>query len=240
MNLRELTRLPLAALAAMALLIGALPARADNVADVPVPRQEIPDAVLRGVIGVATIQVEPDHPALRRFEPTGSGDFQPAGVLALETTAPISGWMYGEESLSRYPVVEQRGRFLRVIIDYTNQQKAWIEWPTENPPRMDISFQSFEDPSTFEATGIDIRSLLREDEQPVFLSEPRVSAPRARVPKSSLSDFGWLRLLRREGDFVEIGLLEDPGTEETRPLGWIRLTDKQGTLRIWPTIPECC
>lgn len=240
MNLRDLSRLSLAALAALPLLLGALPARAEEVADVPVPRQEIPDAALRGVIGVATIQVQPEHPALRRFEPTRSGDFRPAGVISLEKTSPISGWVVGEESLSRYPVVEQRGSFLRVIIDYTTQEKVWIELPTENPPTMDTSFQSFDDPSTFEGTGIDIRSMLREGERPVLLSEPSASAPRAHVSKESLSDPAWLRLLQRKGDFVQIGLLLDLETSETRPLGWIRLTDKQGTLRIWPTLPECC
>jgi hypothetical protein len=238
MMLHAVARMWKVALVSLALL-GAIPASADPVEELYLSREELPDGVLRGLLGVATVQVFAGTPwVLPRFEPGASG-FVATGEVVLVQTQAVSGWTYADEALRRYPVVDRKGAFLQVILDARTGERAWLQEQPELGPRPTVSFHAL-DAEGLEGSGIDLHSLLAPDEGVTFYEAPSPGAPRVRgIPEGVVNMPGLLRWLRREGDFVLIGA--DRGlTEEVQALGWVRLKDTQGTLRLWPMWPSGC
>jgi hypothetical protein len=226
------------ALASLALL-AAVPAWADPVEELYFSREELSDGVLRGLMGVATVQVFPGTPwVLPRFERGGAG-FRVTGELVLVQTQALSGWTHGDEALRRFPVVDRQGDFLQVIIDARTGEKTWLQEQPELGPRPIVEFHAL-DTEGLEGSGIDLHSLLAPGERVTFYEAPSPSAQRVRgIPENVVNLPGLLRWLRREGDFVLIGA--DRGlTDEVQALGWVRLKDTQGTLRLWPMWPYGC
>jgi hypothetical protein len=223
-----------------ALLLGASSARADSTAQQHfVTREEVPDFVLQGLIGIATVRTGPGTPELPRFEPSES-TFRPAGTLKLTETVALSGWSYGGEESRDFPVIARRGDFLQIISNARTGETTWLQVQGSSTPLgTSVSFNSLYPEKDPEGMEIDLLFLLPPGERLVFRSAPTPAAREVKVPGQVLGSAFAFKVLDRQGDFLRVGIEESP-EEPVRPLGWVRMKDPKGTLRVWPALLPGC
>lgn len=240
------------------LLLTATSARADLPNEsLYLSRSEIPDESLRGVIGIAFISVytgpdpmlEGQEPGpvrgfdgeLSVFVPSGDG-FIVDGKISLNTMRPISGWDYDYTALRKFPVIEQRGNYVHVVIDAQTNERAWLQMQNEHGPETQVNFTAFAS-RDWSWSGIELYDLAPGGETRLY-GAPRSEArwhplSRARPARREGEVVGDLRIMKVHGNFVQVGELINLD-EELAPVGWVPLTDENGVLLIWPVYAPMC
>jgi hypothetical protein len=240
------------------LLLTASSARADLPNEsLYLSRSEIPDESLRGVIGIAFISVYtgPDQVLdgqvpmpvrgfdgeLSVFVPSGDG-FTIDGTISLNTLRPISGWDYDFMALRKFPVIEQRGSYVHVVIDAQTNERAWLQMHKEHGTEPEVNFTAFTS-RDWSWSGIELYDLTPGGETRLY-GAPRSEArwhplSRSRPARREGEVVGDLRIMKVHENFVQVGELIDLG-EELAPVGWVPLTDENGVLLIWPVYAPMC
>ncbi|HLM43897.1 MAG TPA: hypothetical protein VK458_08515 [Myxococcaceae bacterium] len=240
------------------LLLTATSARADLPSEsLYLSRSEIPDESLRGVIGIAFISVytgpdpmlEVQDPTpvrgfdgeLSVFVPSGDG-FTPDGKISLTTMRPISGWDYAYTALRKFPVIEQRGNYVHVVIDAQTNERAWLQMHREHGTGPEVNFTAFTS-GEWSWSGIEVYDLTPGGETRLY-GAPRSEArwhplSRSRPARREGEVVDDLRIMKVHGNFVQVGELINLD-EELDPVGWVPLTDENGVLLIWPVYAPMC
>jgi hypothetical protein len=223
---------------ALALTLLALPTRA-SAQEAFTPREDIPDAHLRGVTHVVCVTFpEGASPEVPVFERRALG-FEPAGTVARARTVPVSRWVDpGGWQEDCFPAFEhERGthhgaavRYAHVMLDVRTGRKAWLEeGGADSPTATWVSLESLRALEAFEGKGIEFLQL-RPEGSPLSVRK----APRDDAGPVEL-DFhqGSFILGRRVGDYAEVLDFDDAAGTYQRQ-GWVRLVDAQGLLLLWP------
>jgi len=240
------------------LLLTASSARADLPHEAMyLTRAEIPDESLRGVIGIAFVSVYTgpesllagqEAPQARGFEgqlplfvPSGDG-FSPDGTLFLETMRPISGWDYDYTALRKFPAVEQRGEYVRVVIDAQTNERAWLHLSPSNGKEPGVEFMAFSSPD-WSWSGIELYDLTPRAETRLY-NAPRTEArwhplSPSRPPRRQGEVVHDLRIIKTHGNFVQVGEMTEL-YQDLAPVGWVPLSDEEGVLLIWPVYAPMC
>ncbi|REG23682.1 hypothetical protein ATI61_116154 [Archangium gephyra] len=246
MNPSHPRRVPFLSVLCFLVLLTALPARADLPHEVIfVSRAEISDEALRNVIGIASISAMtgPDQ------QPTGEvPSFRPEGEafasdskLILKELGPLSGWDYDRQSLMKFPVVEQRGQYLHVVVDVRTNKRAWLREGEEADKGPSVGFFSF-DSQKWRWSGVELYHLAPRGQSRLYLA-PRLDArshPVSRdYPLRRNGELVDARILQRQGNFLQIGAMIDLD-KPLEPLGWLPISDENGLLLIWPVYAPMC
>ncbi|WP_164018743.1 hypothetical protein [Pyxidicoccus trucidator] len=226
------------ATSALVLTLLALPTRA-SAQEVFTPREDIPDAHLRGVTHVVCVTFpEGAVPEVPVYERRALG-FEPAGSVPRARTVPVSRWVDpGGSQEDCFPAFEHERlnhhgvsvRYAHVMLDVRSGRKAWLgEGGADSPTATWITIESLRTLEAFEDRGIEFRRLLREDSLLIVREEPRHDAS----PVELNFHDGDFSLGRRIGDYAEV-LDFNSYTEKYYRRGWVRLVDARGTLLLWP------
>ncbi|MFP2911876.1 hypothetical protein ACLESD_44015 [Pyxidicoccus sp. 3LFB2] len=223
---------------AVVLALLALPAHAGS-SEAFTPREEIPDAHLRGVTHVVCVTFpEGSVPEVPVYERRALG-FEPAGSVPRAQTVPVSRWVgpasvqddcypaFAHERITHHGVSVQ---YAQVMLDVRTGRKAWLgEGGADSPTSVWITIENLRTLEAFEDRAIEFSRLRRGDTPLTVLEEPRHDASPVEL------DFhrGDFRLGRRVGDYAEV-LDFDAHTEKYERRGWVRLVDSKGTLLLWP------
>jgi hypothetical protein len=242
--LPTLRQLPVATLVVL-LLLTASSARADMATEVLyVTRAEISEEALRGVIGIAFIHTDlgaDGRPSgeVPRYRPSGDG-FEPAGTLAVKELGALSGWDY-ETALRKFPVVEQRWPYLHVVIDVRTNERAWLRAFGASHDALSVTYQAL-DSQELQWGGIAYLELAPDAQTRLYMAprEDARSHPLSLDQPARLNgEVVELRIIRTKGNFIQVGAMVDWDSPLV-PLGWLRITDENGLLRIWPMMASMC
>jgi hypothetical protein len=239
-------------------LLTATSARADLPSEsMYMTRAEIPDESLRGVIGITFVSVftgperliDGQEPLIMRgfegqlpvFVPSGDS-FSPDGTLSLDAMRPISGWDYDFTALRKFPAVEQRGEYVRVVIDAQTNERAWLRLAPSNGKEPGVEFMSFSSPD-WSWSGIELYGLTPRAETRLYNS-PRPESrwhplSPSRPPRRQGEVVHDLRIIKAHGNFVQVGEMTELD-QELAPVGWVPLSDEEGVLLIWPVYASMC
>lgn len=211
-------------------------ARADGASDALLLEPgELRPGVLRDVIGVATLQgtlpetgaVEGDLP---RFVLQGER-FVAAGVLALAEVRAVSGFDLDGRAVRRVPVRAQHGRYVEVVVDAQTGRREWLRL---TPGRVQVLPLS-----QLGAAGLGVGFLGRPLEQVRVLAAAADDAPEVALSEELLEGELVFGEVDGSGEFVRVELRG--GLDgEPESVGWVRLYDEDGQLRVWPLALPCC
>lgn len=203
---------------------------------------EIPDAVLRATIGIASVAVgrrpggpEDEVPVYMRH----GARLEPSGRMRLDGTQPVTVWQTGSDAVDpaiqptierRYPIVARRGECALIVLDPHRKRLAWLRRTADGSFPDSVRFIDFDDPATYRYEQVDLSYLAAAGERRLFEKPDRLSPSRP-LGDGELQDAD-LVPLRREGDFLQVAAvrgLNDPRTA----IGWLELRDESGRLRLW-------
>lgn len=181
-----------------------------------------------------------------------SGTFTAAGALNLTDIIPISGWSWtgykAERIITvRFPIVEKKGQYRRIVYNPLLGSTAWIDFPAMKKvfePRsvynMSETYFTETDFKQDEENPIcvDLFSLSQAQE---LYKAPDASAHFDRIsplvpdPGSpSGSNYGYGYIMEIQNGFALVSDI-DIVTGEERRIGWIKIRNNDGMLTLWPT-----
>jgi hypothetical protein len=209
-------------------------------------REEISDEALRDVIGIVFLKsIEAPESQLTGdlslYAPEGDG-FRSDGTIPVTELRAVSGWDWDLQSVRKFPVVEQRGDYLHVVIDVQKNERAWLRQLEELEKGYLVEFLSF-DSQQWSGDGIELYFLAPQAQTRLY-GAPRLEARShplspARPPRRQGALVHDVRIMGMHGNFVQLGEwtdIEDP----LAPVGWVPLTDENGLLIIWPVYAPGC
>ncbi|MCP3138648.1 hypothetical protein [Pyxidicoccus xibeiensis] len=228
-------------------LLTASAARADLPSErLYLSRVDVAEDALRNVIGVAFVHTAFDEErrpsgTLPRYLPSGDA-FELAGTLAVKDLQALSGWDY-DTALRKFPVVEQRGSYIHVVIDVRKNTRAWLRELPRDSTREGPSLQFLPfDSKGWQWTGVEYLDLAPGGQARLYLaaredarSHPLSVAQPPRLEGEAVE----LRIIRTKGNFMQVGAMVDLD-QPLVPMGWLRMTDEEGLLLVWPIFASMC
>jgi hypothetical protein len=209
-------------------------------------REEISDEALRGVIGIAFLKslVGPEAQLtgdLSLHAPNGDG-FTPDGTIPMTDLRAISGWDWDLQAVRKFPVVDQRGDYLHVVIDVQKNERAWVSQVGAPDQGYSVEFVPL-DSKEWAWSGIELYFLAPQAQSRMY-GAPRLEARShplspSHPPRRQGAVVKDLRIIRTHGNFVQVGELIDLD-QPLAPVGWVPLTDEHGLLLIWPVYAPMC
>lgn len=246
---------------ALATQILAAPAAADApVEELYVALEEVPVAILEESIGVLTVfnmygdsaefyakEMWKQSWWLKDREVTtyrrSQEGFTEDGKVGFTAMVAFSGWDFSHQVLRRFPIVQTDGEFLLVVHDVGRDLRAWLSRSELDQlpalPGESIRFsETFFDGRPVEQDMISLFVLLTKEDgrtpgRKVY-ARPEVGAP-VRIVRDTWDDLGYgnTTLTECRNGFARIFLVNPCGEGPDRELGWVRIRDDHGLLKLW-------
>jgi len=208
--------------------------------------ENISKDVLKNTIGILTINSGVKKGTeLKTYSRIGK-QFIYNTTLRIKETIPVSNFGYHPpiEELNienyRYPIVAKFGEYLCIVYDPIKNSKTWIniEELEKNFYTSIVMLDNIETPSSF---FVDIFYFTKNGRRRLY-KEPKKNADFIIISKDKYGD-SLLSIIAQKNEFVKIGVVTvnfDTYEESIKPLGWIRIRDDKGMLRLWIKYVDLC
>ena len=201
-------------------------------------------------------ELELRHIPARHLTADGFSGIMP---IPFEKTHPLSQSRFIFRWARRYPVIDQRGSFIELVIDPRSMKTVWVDhdaWADDlkTAPTYMVDFHLLSLKKDQAWTGDDQShiTLLDLEAQGLRLYR-RPSRDSESVPVDTSTLVSWLDepeslgnldgayvLSEIRGDLARLTLVDACSVEEDRHLGWVPIFDESGNLAIWPTTGLIC
>ncbi len=174
-----------------------------------------------------------------------NGTFKKDKTLKLGATKPLSGWLFGGARVRRFPAVDRREHFVKIVYDTGKDLRAWINLEDLSAlmtkgwgKSADVLW--FESGEFGEYDGIDMFELLPNKRRKLYDEPCETTRTRWIDSTSDIPGLsGNLIAIEQRNGFIRLGSF-DPCEGKRVKLKWIRVRDKKGRLTVWPTVGLSC